>query len=49
MEVPDFERLAADFYASLYHFGFVLARNEADAADLTHQTFYIWAVKSTAR
>jgi len=45
MEVPDFEKLAADFYASLYRFGFALTRNEADAADLTQQTFYIWAAK----
>jgi RNA polymerase sigma-70 factor (ECF subfamily) len=45
MEVADFEKLAADFYPSLYRFGFALTRNEADAADLTQQTFYIWAAK----
>jgi RNA polymerase sigma-70 factor (ECF subfamily) len=45
MEVPDFEKLTADFYPSLYRFGFALTRNEADAADLTQQTFYLWAAK----
>ena len=45
MEAPDFEKLAADFYPSLYRFGFALTRNEADAADLTQQTFYLWAAK----
>ena len=39
MEAPDFEKLAADFYPSLYRFGFALTRNAADAADLTQQTF----------
>src|SRR3954451_22368762 len=45
MELPDFEKLAADFYASLYRFGLALTRNDADAADLTQQTFYLWAAK----
>src|SRR5437762_4160700 len=45
MEVPDFEKLTADFYPSRYRFGFALTRNEADAADLTQQTFYLWAAK----
>ncbi|MEO6035714.1 MAG: RNA polymerase sigma factor [Verrucomicrobiota bacterium] len=33
------------FYEPLYQFAFSLARSEADAADLTQQTFYIWATK----
>jgi RNA polymerase sigma-70 factor (ECF subfamily) len=45
MEAPDFEKLAADFYPSLYRFAFALTRNAADAADLTQQTFYLWAAK----
>ncbi len=45
MEVPDFEKLTPDFYPSLYRFGFAFIRNEADAADLTQQTFYLWAAK----
>jgi RNA polymerase sigma-70 factor, ECF subfamily len=42
---PDFEKLVDLYYRDLYRFGFNLTRNEADAADLTQQTFYIWARK----
>src|SRR5271170_6370379 len=41
----DFESLVARFYAPLYQFAFSLTRNEADACDLTQQTFTIWANK----
>jgi RNA polymerase sigma factor (sigma-70 family) len=41
----DFENLVACHYKSLYQFAFSLARAEADACDLTQQTFYIWATK----
>ena len=41
----DFESLVARFYESLYQFAFSLARTEADACDLTQQTFYVWACK----
>jgi RNA polymerase sigma-70 factor (ECF subfamily) len=41
----DFESLVAEFYGPLYQFAFSLARIEADACDLTQQTFYIWANK----
>jgi len=41
----EFESLVARFYAPLYQFAFSLARNEADACDLTQQTFTIWATK----
>lgn len=42
---PDFEELVKLYYRDLYRFGFSLTRNEADACDLTQQTFYIWADK----
>ena len=41
----DFESLVARFYGPLYQFAFGLTRSEADASDLTQQTFYIWATK----
>ncbi|MSU60269.1 MAG: RNA polymerase sigma factor [Pedosphaera sp.] len=41
----DFEGLVARFYEPLYKFAFSLTREEADACDLTQQTFYVWAVK----
>ena len=41
----DFESLVARHYQSLYQFAFSLARDEADACDLTQQTFCIWAAK----
>src|SRR3954468_19370740 len=41
----DFESIVARFYESLYQFAFSLARSEADACDLTQQTFYVWASK----
>src|SRR6476660_1805310 len=40
-----FENLVKLYYADLYRFGLSLTRSEADAADLTQQTFYIWANK----
>jgi RNA polymerase sigma-70 factor (ECF subfamily) len=41
----EFESLVARFYAPLYQFAFSLSRVEADACDLTQQTFTIWATK----
>ena len=41
----DFESLVARFYAPLYQFAFSLTRVEAEACDLTQQTFTIWAAK----
>ena len=40
-----FDELVNRYYRDLYRFGFSLTRSEADAADLTQQTFYIWANK----
>src|SRR5438874_13276260 len=42
---PEFETLVKLYYQDLYRFGFSLTRSEADAADLTQETFYIWANK----
>ena len=45
MAGTDFEKIVADYYAQLYQFAFSLAREEAEACDLTQQTFCIWAAK----
>jgi len=42
---PDFEQLVEDFYMPLYRFALSLSRNEADAADLVQQTYFLWASK----
>src|SRR3982750_3927721 len=41
----DFESLVARYYSSLYRFAYSLTQAEADACDLTQQTFYVWATK----
>src|SRR5947207_15818442 len=41
----DFESVVACYYEPLYQFAFSLTRTEADACDLTQQTFYVWATK----
>jgi len=41
----DFENLVKLYYRDLYRFGLSLTGSEADAADLTQETFYIWASK----
>jgi RNA polymerase sigma-70 factor (ECF subfamily) len=41
----DFESLVARYYHSLYKFAYSLTQAEADACDLTQQTFYVWARK----
>jgi RNA polymerase sigma-70 factor (ECF subfamily) len=40
-----FEEIARLFYEPLFRFAMSLTRAEADAQDLTQQTFYIWATK----
>lgn len=40
-----FEAIVSEHYEPLYRFALSLARAEADAQDLTQQTFYIWATK----
>ncbi len=41
----EFEGLVNAYYRPLYQFAFSLAHREAEASDLTQQTFYIWARK----
>jgi RNA polymerase sigma-70 factor, ECF subfamily len=40
-----FETLVDRYYGALYRFALSLTRHESDAADLTQQTFQIWALK----
>ncbi len=44
-KVGNFQQLVDAHYAALYRFGYSLAKNEMQAADLTQQTFYLWAAK----
>jgi RNA polymerase sigma-70 factor (ECF subfamily) len=41
----DFEQLVEHSYMPLYRFALSLSRNPCDAADLTQQTFLLWASK----
>jgi RNA polymerase sigma-70 factor, ECF subfamily len=45
MHSLDFKEVVDRYYSMLYRFALSLARNEADACDLTQQTFSIWATK----
>jgi RNA polymerase sigma factor (sigma-70 family) len=40
-----FNQLVELYYEPLYRFGYSLSQREAEAADLTQQTFYRWATK----
>ena len=41
----NFDELVAEYYQNLFRFAFSLAKNEAEACDLTQQTFYRFATK----
>jgi RNA polymerase sigma-70 factor (ECF subfamily) len=41
----DFEHLVNAYYRSLYQFALSLTHTEAEASDMTQQTFCIWAAK----
>src|SRR5678815_1060367 len=45
MADDNFDQIVSQHYEPLYRFAFSLTRAEADACDLTQQTFYIWATK----
>jgi RNA polymerase sigma-70 factor, ECF subfamily len=45
MSQSDFQQLVDRYYVALYRFALGLAKSEADAADLTQQTFLLWASK----
>jgi len=45
MSSDDFEQIVSQHYQPLYRFALSLTRAEADACDLTQQTFYILATK----
>ena len=45
MPSDDFEQIVSLHYEPPYRFAFSLTGTEADACDLTQQTFYIWATK----
>jgi len=45
MDSLDFAEIVDRYYQMLYRFALSLARNEADACDLTQQTFSVWATK----
>jgi RNA polymerase sigma factor (sigma-70 family) len=45
MPADGFSELVETYYAALYRFALSLAKNSADAGDLTQQTFFIWATK----
>jgi RNA polymerase sigma-70 factor, ECF subfamily len=45
MVSDEFGELVVQYYEPLFKFAFSLTRAEADASDLTQQTFYLWATK----
>jgi len=46
MSGVSFDNVVSQYYEPLYRFAFSLTQTEADASDLTQQTFYVWATKS---
>jgi len=44
----DFESIVSEYYTPLYRFAYSLAKNEHEAADLTQQTFVVFAEKGSS-
>src|SRR5215831_17889414 len=44
-ETSSFEQVVEQYYRPLYQFALSLTHSEADAFDLTQQTFYTWSKK----
>jgi RNA polymerase sigma factor (sigma-70 family) len=44
-QAAEFERLVNAYYRPLYQFALSLTHDEAEASDMTQQTFYIWAAR----
>lgn len=42
---PSFESVVETYYQPLFRFALSLTKHEAEASDLTQQTFYLWATK----
>jgi RNA polymerase sigma-70 factor (ECF subfamily) len=45
LEAVNFESLVQRYYTGLYQFALSLSHSQADACDLTQQTFYLWGYK----
>jgi RNA polymerase sigma-70 factor, ECF subfamily len=45
MSETSFQQVVGQHYVALYRFALSLTKSEADAADLTQQTFFLWASK----
>ncbi len=45
MTENEFQQLVDRQYAPLFHFALSLSKSETEAADLTQQTFFLWAAK----
>jgi RNA polymerase sigma-70 factor (ECF subfamily) len=45
MDPDEFEKIVEQHNVPLYRFAYSLTRSQADACDLTQQTFYVWATK----
>jgi RNA polymerase sigma-70 factor, ECF subfamily len=45
MSEVDFQQLVDQQYAPLFRFALSLSNSDADAVDLTQQTFFLWATK----
>jgi len=45
VDTEQFEAIVSLYYESLFRFALSLTKRDADACDITQQTFYLWATK----